>query len=160
MSVYDFLKIYQLKNEVDTSEDPNARHVFYPLQKSDISDAEQQLGFALPAELTDFYTTIGYGFFHQGNKWMAFNRFLPPDNVADVHLRADYYEHDPDLDMYDNPARLIFFEINEGLYLTLDITSQNQQTSVYYLNNKIAESLAAFIQAFANDEDYFDRFEE
>ncbi len=73
------------------------------------------MGTKFPAELRHFYLEIGYGFANR-NETTAFQRIIDPDSAVDLHLRADFYEHDPDLEMYDEREGFIFFEVAEGLY--------------------------------------------
>lgn len=159
MADFNFLRQYVVP---DTSSSPNAntRHIFYPVQTSDIIKAEEKLGFILPDELEEFYKAIGYGTFHVGNDNFAFYRFLAPSAVASIHLREQYYGDDPDLDLYDDPNRLIFFEVNEGLYLTIDLTVKGERSPVYYITSKIADSIEEFARQFSQDVNYFDQFDE
>ncbi|CEY48710.1 Uncharacterised protein [Streptococcus pneumoniae] len=51
----------------------------------------------------------------------AINRIMDPDTIADITLREGIYEFDPDLEgIYEEEDKLVFYEVNEGVYLTLD----------------------------------------
>lgn len=107
MSSFDFVK--------------NGKHKFINLQEDELLNTEARLGFDFPNELREFYLEVGYGFI-KGRNSNAINRIMGPDTVADINLREDIYEFDPDLvGIYEEEDRLIFFEVNEGVYLTLDL---------------------------------------
>lgn len=108
----------------------NSHHEFYELKENDLIKAEDRLGFRFPKELREFYLEIGYGFI-RGNK-SAINRFLDPATITDITLREDIYEFDPDLDdIYEDEDRLVFYEVNEGVYLTLDL-NDTDKSSVFF----------------------------
>ena len=119
-------------------------------------EAENELGFRFPTELDEFYSKIGYGFFHN-NIGQDFNRFLSPDVVATINLRQDQYEFDPDLDLYDDPNHLIFFEVNEGVYLTIDRSVKGDKSPVYYVMSKVSGSIEDFLKAYDKDPDYLNK---
>lgn len=129
-------------------------HTFYNVHENELLDAQERLGFKFPKELREFYLEVGYGFIKSRNQ-NAFNRFLGPGTIADIRLREDIYELDPDLDgIYEEDDRLVFFEVNEGVYLTLDL-NQASQTPVYYFETQIAGSLKEFISKMDEDAEYF-----
>ncbi|MGQ3376799.1 SMI1/KNR4 family protein [Priestia endophytica] len=133
----------------------NSNHKFYKLTEKDIKKAEERLGFAFPDELKAFYQEVGYGFLDVNNK-NSFNRMLDPHSVADIRLREGIYEYDPDLDdIYEEEDELVFYEVNEGVYLTMDLKNK-KQSSIYYLGIKIANSFAEFLKKINEDTDYFE----
>jgi hypothetical protein len=70
-------------------------------------------------------------------------------------LKKDFYESDPDLEVYDDiydGDKLLFFEINEGVYLAIDKEPNDNKNGAYYFEKKIFESFDAFIEAFLVDE--------
>ena len=87
----------------------NKKHEFYSLEGKEIEAAEQRLEAKFPAELRQFYAEIGYGFANR-NETTAFQRIIDPDSAVDLHLRKDFYEHDPDLDIYNEREAL--FSLN------------------------------------------------
>lgn len=91
MSVFDFLH--------------NEKYKFLPLKEKEIEAAERRLGANFPAELRQFYAEIGYGFANR-NETTAFQRIIGPDSAVDLHLREDFYDHNPDLDMYNEGEAL------------------------------------------------------
>lgn len=117
--------------------------------------AEERLGITFPIELRKFYLEIGYGFI-KGSNVNAINRIMDLDTVADITLREGVFEFDPDLDgIYEEEDKLVFFEVNEGIYLTLNLNTL-QQAHVYYFENKIADSLTEFIIKINRDSEYFE----
>lgn len=127
---------------------PKQKHQFYPLKKEDIIKIYETI--PIPTELLEFYSIVGYGFFFH-NSSSSFNRLLDPYSFRQINLREDLYEFDPDLELYDNEAykdKLIFFEVNEGVYLLIDKNDNNGKNAVYYFESKIADSLAEFLEAF------------
>ncbi|MBU8730734.1 SMI1/KNR4 family protein [Cytobacillus oceanisediminis] len=132
----------------------NGKHKFIKLQESELLNAEERLGFTLPNELRNFYLEVGYGFI-KGINGNAINRIMDPDTIADITLREDIYEFDPDLEnIYEEEDKLVFFEKNEGVYLTLDLNTSNY-TPVYFFGIKIADSLEEFIRKIDEDDEYF-----
>ena len=82
---------------------------FYALKENDLTEAEGRLGFSFPNELREFYLEIGYGFI-RSNNGSAINRLLDPHTIANITLREDIYEFDPDLDdIYEDEDRLVFY---------------------------------------------------
>jgi hypothetical protein len=150
MADFSILSRYKVNApQIESMED----HVFYPIDSQQISEAEKNLGFNLPMELKEFYQTIGYGFFWQKSGTDR-NRLLSPLQVAQITLKEDFYEFDPDLELYDdlyNGDKLLFIEVNEGVYLGIDRVDQEGKNAVYYMQNKIANSLEEFVQAFAGN---------
>ncbi|MCY7816208.1 SMI1/KNR4 family protein [Bacillus haynesii] len=132
----------------------NSHHEFYELKENDLIKAEDRLGFLFPKELREFYLEIGYGFINGNNN--AINRFLDPATIADITLREDIYEFDPDLDgIYEDEDKLVFYEVNEGVYLTLD-SNKTDKSSVFFLDKKIAGSLEEFIKKVDQNDRYFE----
>ncbi|MCM3162671.1 SMI1/KNR4 family protein [Metabacillus litoralis] len=140
MATFDFVK--------------NDKHKFIRLQENELLDAEERLGFELPNELRDFYLEVGYGFI-KGSDGNAINRIMDPDTIADITLREGIYEFDPDLEgIYEDDDKLVFYEVNEGVYLTLDLNTP-QQTPVYFFETQIAGSLEEFIRKVDENAEYF-----
>lgn len=131
----------------------NEENKIYKLVEEDILNAEKRMGISFPNDLKQLYLEIGYGFI-KGQSVNAINRILGPGTVADIRLREGVFEFDPDLDeIYDDKEKLIFFEVNEGIYLTLDLQSVN--TPVFYFDTQIADSLEAFFKKFLSDNEYY-----
>ncbi|WP_412095129.1 SMI1/KNR4 family protein [Bacillus haynesii] len=132
----------------------NSHHEFYELKENDLIKAEDRLGFLFPKELKEFYLEIGYGFINGNNN--AINRFLDPATIADITLREDIYEFDPDLDgIYEDENKLVFYEVNEGVYVTLDL-NDSDKSPVFFFDKKIADSLEEFIKKVDQNDLYFE----
>lgn len=155
MANFEFLSQYRVVSDrkEDIDKGRQWKHLFIPLKPFALLEAEEELGFRFPKELDDFYSKIGYGFFYN-NSNRDFNRFLSPDVVAAINLRQDQYEFDPDLEIYDDPNHIIFFEVNEGVYLTLDRTIKGGESPVYYVMSKIADSIEIFLREYDKNIDY------
>ncbi|MFE4243891.1 SMI1/KNR4 family protein [Peribacillus butanolivorans] len=133
----------------------NSNHKFFPLKEKDLIKAEERLGFKFPPELREFYLEVGYGFF-KGNNENSISRLMDPDTIADITLREGIFEYDPDLEgIYEEVDKLVFYEVNEGVYLTLDL-NDTHRTSVHFFDTKIADSLESFIKKIDEDNEYFD----
>lgn len=108
---------------------------------------------SFPKELYDFYTEVGYGFLNRESD-SAINRLIDPESVADIRLREDEFEYDPDLDMYEDLNKLVFFEVVEGLYFSISV-DENDKNAIYYVDTIIAESLEEFLKRLDQEGDYF-----
>lgn len=133
----------------------NEKHKFYPLEAKEIEAAERRLGTNFPAELRQFYAEIGYGFANR-NETTAFQRIIDPDSAVDLHLREDFYEHDPDLDMYDEREGFLFFEVVEGLYFEVRWDTVDA-SPVYFMNTRISDSLQAFFEQLDCDSYFYEK---
>ncbi|MGJ3197455.1 SMI1/KNR4 family protein [Peribacillus frigoritolerans] len=132
----------------------NSNHKFFPLKEKDIIKAEERLGFKFPPELREFYLEVGYGFL-QGNNENSISRLMDPDTITDITLREGIFEYEPDLEgVYEEADKLVFYEVNEGVYLTLDL-NDTQRNSVHFFDNKIADSLESFIKKVDENNEYF-----
>ncbi|WP_179212594.1 SMI1/KNR4 family protein [Priestia aryabhattai] len=133
----------------------NEKHKFLTLKEKEIEAAEQRLGTKFPAELRQFYLEIGYGFANR-NETTAFQRIIDPDSAVDLHLREDFYEHDPDLDMYDEREGFIFFEVVEGLYFEVRWGTE-AASPVYFMDTRISDCLQAFFEQLDNNAHFYEK---
>ncbi|MEH7367170.1 SMI1/KNR4 family protein [Priestia megaterium] len=133
----------------------NEKHKFLPLKGKEIEAAEQRLGAKFPAEFRQFYVEIGCGFANR-NETTAFQRIIDPDSAVDLHLRQDFYEHDPDLDMYDEREGFIFFEVVEGLYFEVR-WGTTDASPVYFMDTRISDSLQAFFELLDKDAHFYQK---
>ena len=160
MENVNFLKEFVLPNEKESNNPiyENYKHILFPLSENKIEKINAI--FSIPFELKSFYEEIGYGFFyHSGN---SFNRLLDPFSFKQINLREDFYEFDPDLELYEKyykENKLIFFEVVEGVYLLIDKEDKDAKNSIYYFSKKIADSLVEFLIRFNEDERYFTTLE-
>ncbi|MCA6364926.1 MAG: SMI1/KNR4 family protein [Bacteroidetes bacterium] len=119
---------------------------FYQLDNIDNSEN------TIPKELFAFYKEVGYGFLNINNG--DINRIMDPDEFQIINKREEHYEFDPSLDIYKKYVsdRMLFFEVNEGLYLTIDkLTNEKGTNSVYIFDEKISDSLEEFILLYLNN---------
>ncbi|WP_293786911.1 hypothetical protein [uncultured Pedobacter sp.] len=68
-----------------------------------------------------------------------------------INLKRDEFEFDPDLEVYDDlykGEKVLFYEVNEGVYLAIDIVDENGKNKIYYPDAIIADSLEDFIKSF------------
>jgi len=133
----------------------NEKHKFLPLEEKEIEAAEQRLGAKFPAELRRFYLEIGYGFANR-DETTAFQRIIAPESAVDLYLCEDFYEHDPDLDMYDEIEGFIFFEVVEGLYFEVRWGTADA-SPVYFMNTRISDSLQAFFEQLDKDAHFYEK---
>lgn len=146
MSDFTFLSAYKVVNE---DQDNGLDTIFYPVTDKEIASLEVELQSKLPIELVDFYSQIGYGFIKK--KSGNINRFMDTYSLQDINLRTGDFEYDPDLEIYDeiyDDDKLLFFEVNEGIYLAIDKLGHNKKNAIYYFENKIADSLEEFAKDF------------
>ena len=118
----------------------------YKVEQNEIMEAEKRMGITIPSDLRKFYQEIGYGFVK--NEGGAINRLIDPLGCSDIRLREDMYEYDPDLEMYETYEEdsLIFFEVNEGVYMSIGLSDGK----IYFANKMVAESLLDFIHKIVN----------
>ena len=98
-------------------------------------------------------------FFFQKDK-NYFDRLLDVISLKKINLRQDYYQFDPDLELYDSPNyndKLIFFELSEGTYLLIEKVEDNKKNAIYFFNKKIADSLEEFLVRFDKEGHYFEK---
>ncbi len=147
MSNFFFLDKYVLPSEKEVSNPiySNYKHQLFPIVRGNISEVEKFI--KIPKELMELYTSIGYGFFNVRNK-TAFNRLFDAYSFKEINLREDFYEFDPQLDVYEflyKGDKLLFFEIIEGNYLAIDKNEINGKNEIFHFDKKIADSLEEFL---------------
>ena len=155
MNNFNFVDIYKVN---DIHQSSNLKHKLYPVDITHIDVAEKNLQCKLPKELKQFYLEIGYGFFWQKDK-RSFDRLLSPLELVQINLREDFYEFDPDLEIYDEDNKLIFLEVNEGLYLTIEKEDIDGKNAIYYFDKKISNSLKGFLIEFDKNASLIDELE-
>jgi antitoxin YxxD len=120
------------------------KHKVFPLQKAEIDEEVR-----IPAELKEFYIQIGYGFINQDS--ISFNRLFDPYTFKQINLREGFYEFDPELDSYEESyggEKLLFFEVNEGIYIAIDKQDIEGKNSIYFFDKKLSDSLEDFLIQF------------
>lgn len=118
----------------------------YKVEQNEIIEAEKRMGITIPYDLRKFYQEVGYGFVK--NESGAINRLIDPLGCSDIRMREDMYEYDPDLEMYETYEEnsLIFFEVNEGVYMSIGLNDGK----IYFADRVVAESLLDFLQKIVN----------
>lgn len=154
MANFSFLKPYVLTAayiDAHYEEVQLLKHSFLPVEETRIAQAEEKLGFSLPAELKAFYRQIGYGYLHQGQE-SSHNRFLYPLSVADAYLRQGAFDNGylGSVGLYEEPYKLVFYQAQEGCFAWLDLRENNLTSTVYYIGeaDKLADSIEAFLRAY------------
>ena len=124
---------------------------WYRLDMKAVNEAEQRMGFSFPKSLRTVYQKYGYGFVT--NTEGAINRLMDPLTCADIRLREDSYECDPDLEVYESSEtdKILFFEVNEGVYISIGINDEK----IYFMNEIIAYDLSEFLFKISENPDYW-----
>lgn len=139
----------------DKNQENTLKHNFYKVKFESIKLTETSI--QLPVELKLFYEEVGYGFFYK--KLDSIDRLLSPLQVKQINLREDFYEFDPDLELFKADFykdKLIFFEVNEGNYLLINKRDEQDKNAIYYFDIKIADSLNEFLNRFDDEGHYFE----
>lgn len=112
------------------------------------------MGSKLPLELKTFYEEIGYGFLCIGMGSQV-NRFISAIEIADFYQGIHDYEDDPRRQHYNDPGRMVFFEVSGDSFLVLDRTQENAlgQCPVYDHDRRIADSIEEFIAKMDQEAD-------
>ena len=135
----------------------NEKNDLLKVPEGNLEKAERDMKVRIPAELRTFYERYGYGNINDMN-FSCFNRLLAPSQCADIRLRRDYYKYDPELEIYKSDEliynRMIFFEVNEGSYLTISL-DEGEKSAIYYGDVKIADSLEEFLIKMYDDGTYY-----
>ena len=149
---YDFLYKYIVEKESQI----RLRHTFYKVDDNIIQQINATI--KIPLELKEFYQLIGHGFMFDIIDG-SIDKFLDPIEFKRINLHEDYYEFDPTLELFSLPMyedKLIFFEVNEGVYLLIDKQDIKEKNAIYYFDKKIANSLEEFLIRFDKEAYYFE----
>ena len=124
---------------------------YYKVSTEEITKAEEKMELSFPNELKEFYLKNGYGFFD--SKLARFNRLMDPLSVADFRLKQNDYDGMESMDLYDpyKDSQLVFFEVAEGLFLSIELTTKSKQ-KIYLFDKVVANSLDEFIKKYTDDE--------
>lgn len=132
----------------------NPNHTFYPVKADAIQKAESNMGIIFPAVLTQFYLSVGYGFLetHKHN----INRIMGPSSVEEFYLGTGQFQNSEEVEIfgYYSKDKLIFFEVNESLYISIGIKKFNKGI-IYYYDDIIANDLNEFFDQYLKNEGYF-----
>lgn len=132
----------------------NPSHQFHPLTKDEIKNSESKLGIIFPKLLREFYLEIGYGFI--GSEVGNINRIMDPESVLDCRLRQNDFEFYPDIEIYDEfeEDKMIFFEANESVLISIAFGSGNSG-KIYYYDEEISKNLEEFIEKLLEDDAFY-----
>ena len=137
----------------------NEKNDLLKVPEGNLEKAEMDMGIRIPSELRTFYERYGYGSINDVNS-SIFNNLLAPSQCASIRLRRGYYKYDPELETYTwyerNCNRMIFFEVNEGIYLMIDL--KGEKNAIYDGNIKIADSLEEFLIKMYDDGAYYEEY--
>lgn len=149
MENYSFLNKYKVLSE---GSENDLESIFYPLSSKELEEVEEEFQIHIPHELQRFYVEIGYGFINKSSG--DFNRLMGPFSFAQINLKLNEFEYDPDLELYDDlyqGEKLLFLEVNEGVYLAIDKIDIEGKNAIYYFKDKIADSLEEFLKQFVDN---------
>lgn len=149
---FEFLKAYI--TEIYNSQHQEKKHVIYQLE-NDVSEAEERLGKHFPNELRELYLRVGYGFICNFDKTHR-DRLMDPHSVVDFLLGEDNFIDSSIRELYPENM-LVFFEVGEGTYLTLDLDQEKEGgiCPVYYFEKKMAASIEEFLKRMDEETDYY-----
>lgn len=128
---------------------------FYSIKPDAVNKAQEDLGIILPKELKEFYEEIGYGFLNSEEDY--FNRIMDPYSLCEFRFRKGQFANDPELESYeeDEKDKLIFFEICEGVYLSIGFSKENSG-KIFSGDKIIADSLKEFLIKYQENERYYE----
>ena len=132
----------------------NPSHQFYPLTKDEIKNSESKLGIIFPKLLREFYLENGYGFI--GSEVGNINRIMDPESVLDFRLRHNDFEFYPDIEIYNKfeEDKMIFFEANESVLISIGFGSDNSG-KIYYYDKEISKNLEKFLEKLLEDDTFY-----
>lgn len=127
---------------------------FMSVTEDAIEEAEEILGFPIPEDLRTFYQKEGSGFLPcriRGNANVVFH----PRTTVDFRRKKRTFEGLMCIDKYKpyNEKYLVFFEVNDFTYFSVPIDPVKH--GVYYMDQKIADSVQEFVDQMIKDERYF-----
>lgn len=132
----------------------NPSHQLHSLTKDEIKNSESKLGIIFPKLLREFYLEIGYGFI--GSEVGNINRIMDPESVLDFRLRQNDFEFYPDIEIYDEfeEDKMIFFEANESVLISIGFGSDNSG-KIYYYDEEISKNLGEFLEKLLEDDAFY-----
>ena len=129
----------------------NPQNTFYPVKAEEIQQAESNMGINIPDLLKQFYLSVGYGFLetHRQN----INRIMGPGSVEEFFLGTGQFQNSEEVEMLCNYTKdkLVFFEVNESLFLSIGLTVLNRGR-IYYYDVMIAKDIIEFFEKYSDNE--------
>ena len=132
----------------------NPLNKFYPLNIDAIKKSESKLGLDIPQLLKEFYIEVGYGFIK--SKLDNVNRVMDPESVLDFRLGQNDFEFYPDIEIFDDfeENKLVFFEANETVMISIGFGSNNYG-KIYYYDMEISKNLKEFFDKLLEDDTFY-----
>jgi hypothetical protein len=127
---------------------------FYPVKEEEVKKAQVDMGILIPKDLLELYSNLGYGFLSSSE--YNINRIMDPHSVAEFRNVTGQFEFRDDLDDFNIGAKdkLVFFEANESVYISIGFSKKNLG-KIYFYDKEIAKSLEEFFELYIKDEDYY-----
>lgn len=132
----------------------NKNNKFYAVEEESILKAESGMGLIIPKSLKLFFENVGYGFIE--TKSHNINRIMDPESIQEFFFEEGQFENLEEASLIKKYTRdkIVFFEANESLYLSIGTTKKNNG-KIFYYNENIADSLEDFFDKYSKDEKYF-----
>lgn len=132
----------------------NKNNKFYAVEEESILKAESGMGLIIPKSLKLFFKNVGYGFIE--TKSHNINRIMDPESIQEFFFEEGQFENLEEASLIKKYTRdkIVFFEANESLYLSIGTTKKNNG-KIFYYNENIADSLEDFFDKYSKDEKYF-----
>lgn len=148
------LRVKRIKEMINESKVIVNQNKFYSVKIEEINELEKELNLNIPKELKDFLLEIGYGFIN-GSECNV-NRIMDTKSIKDFRLRKGDFEFYPDIEIYDEyeEDKLIFFEGSESALISIELTDDNS-SSIFYYDVKIADSLEKFLIKIQKNDNYY-----
>ena len=81
---------------------------------------------------------------------------MDPESVLDFRLRQNDFEFYPDIEIYDEfeEDKMIFFEANESVLISIGFGSDNNG-KIYYYDKEISKNLGEFLEKLLEDDAFY-----
>lgn len=82
---------------------------------------------------------------------------MSPSSILNFEMGIKEFSNDERRNEYNKQNELVFYEVSEDSFLTLDLKNENSQGEcpIYYDGNKIADSIFDFIKRMDSEPDYY-----
>ena len=132
----------------------NESNSFYSVKNEMIKKAEENMGVFIPKALQTFFLEVGYGFLE--SKKSNVNRLMGPSSISEFRLMIGQFENSEIAEEFKiySSDKLVFFEVNESMYLSIGIT-KNNAGKIFYYDDLIAVNLEEFLKKYTEKEGFF-----
>ena len=81
---------------------------------------------------------------------------MDPESVLDFRLRQNDFEFYTDIEIYDEfeEDKMIFFEENESVLISIGFGSDNSG-KIYYYDEEISKNLGEFLEKLLEDDTFY-----